>query len=228
LGQRFLFAGSATTRSDVVTVFRDFNGDGVQNGSEPGVSGAIITFAGTTSGTSGDDLRVDFGFYRTLISNRVYFDDNNSGTRDGSEGTSTPTALQSLRLELRDSTSLTNPAVAVAFTDSSGNYSFSGATDNAGVATGAGIPSTDPFANLIQYRVVVPTLPAPATGDVLIPSTTTVAVGAGTASTDNNTAPSMVRPHEPRFCRTHQQHCRACAADDAQWCGAGAGCVEPD
>lgn len=137
------------------------------------------------SGTSGDDLRVDFGFYRTVISNRVYFDTNNSGTRDGTEGVVTPAVLQNLRVELRDSF---NVLIAVAFTDVNGNYSFSGATNNAGVANGLGIPSKDGAGTAISYRVVIPTLPTPATGDTLTASTTAVAVGAGGASLDNNTA----------------------------------------
>ncbi len=96
-------------------------------------SGAVSVTLGGEPTNDGDgnngNLTLDFGFYRLTASGKVWLDNgagggtSNNGMLDGSEG-----GLNSVRVELYKNGVL----VAVAFTNSSGDYSFTQQTDSNG------------------------------------------------------------------------------------------------
>jgi hypothetical protein len=105
------------------------------------------------SGTTGDDLRVDFGFYRITISGTVHIDDglsggtSNDGVRNGGEiFVATGTVVR-----LLDNS---GNVLASTTTDASGNYSFdritAAATGTFAGQAGAGLPATTNFVVEVQ------------------------------------------------------------------------------
>lgn len=96
-------------------------------------SGAVSVTLGGEPTNDGDgnngNLTLDFGFYRLTASGKVWLDNgagggtSNNGMLDGSEG-----GLNNVRVELYKN----NVLVAVGFTNSSGDYSFTQQTDSNG------------------------------------------------------------------------------------------------
>lgn len=144
---------SAGVSSGVVTV-----GPGAQPSGDADTPSTPASLVGPT-GDAGDNLTVDFGFYRLTVGNQIWVDVNGNTTFESGTDT-TPVAVQGITVELRDSA--TNAVIASTTTSASGVYTFTSATNGAPI-----LPGT--------YYVSLPALP-PGYGPISL----------GTALTDNN------------------------------------------
>jgi protocatechuate 3,4-dioxygenase beta subunit len=117
------------------------------------------------------NMTVDFGFYRLMVGNQLWLDNDNDGILDAGE---VGTLFAGVRVELYDGATL----VAVTTTDANGSYLFDGQTDGTGVPNGLGLA---PSAN---YTVRIPASEF-ALGEPLAPFFSSTGATAGTDSQDN-------------------------------------------
>jgi protocatechuate 3,4-dioxygenase beta subunit len=152
------YASSTTTEADPDSDV-DRNDNGLQpttpNGAlTDGIKSAPITLGGVTaeptaeadnSGTTGDsidsrsNLTVDFGFYKTVVGNTVWFDADNDGEIDATEA-----RLQGVTVNLVDAT--TAVVIGTATTDINGQYQISSTTNGAPLPVGTSVKIQIPSA----------------------------------------------------------------------------------